>query len=162
MKMIRKYTNMAFLLLSMASIVPAYGNEEIINENQDKQEIVVETKKTDVVWYKRPEVRQKIRKGIEAACVVSAVAAVFAGIWYMDVFRLLGRSANKQQEQQAHNSIIGVTVLGTITQTDGKNTTIITPGKKPIWVKQDSAGTWVKNDASSPWVLYDSTVLSAQ
>lgn len=158
MKMVRKFTNMAFLFLSIASIVPAYGNGKIINENQDKQEIVVETKKTDIVWYKRPEVRQKI----ETVCVISAFAAAFVGMWYMDAFRLLAGSVNKQEEQQAHNSIVGVTVLGTITQTDGKNTTIITPGKKPIWVKQDSAGTWMKKDESSPWVLYDSTVLSAQ
>lgn len=159
----KKYTNMAFLLLSIASIAPAYGNGITINEDQDKQEIVAEPKKTDVVWYKRPEIRQRI----EAACVISAFAGAFFGMWYMGAFKVLARPLNKesvkeQQTQQAHNRIEGVTVLGTITQTDGKNTTIITPRKKPVWVKQDSAGTWMKKDEESPWVLYDSTVLSAQ
>lgn len=158
METVRKHATIAFLLLLTAAIFPAYTNEEIVNE---KQEITVET---IIEWYKRPEVRQKIRMGIEVACTVTAFAAIVAGMWYMDVFKVLNRPVNKQEEEkkdhQSHNMISDVIVSGTITQTDGKNTTIITPGKKPIWIKQDSTGTWIKHDASSPWVLWNSPVIS--
>ncbi len=160
MKMVRKYMNMAFLLLSVASIIPAYGNEVTVNENQDKQEIVAEPKKTEkVAWYNR-EIDNKGSTIGDIVFSIGLLASFSAIIWYTGIWR--GIMPIKQQEQQSHNRIEGVTVLGTITQTDGKNTAIITPGKKPVWVKQDNTGTWMKKDESSPWVLYDSTVLSAQ
>ena len=36
MKTVRKYANMAFLLVSVAAIVPVYGNPEVIVDNQEE------------------------------------------------------------------------------------------------------------------------------
>lgn len=59
MKTLQKYTSMAFLLISVATIVPAFANP-IINEQETikQEEIIVESQKTETVWYKRPEVHE--------------------------------------------------------------------------------------------------------
>ena len=76
MKMIRKFANMTFLLFSVAAIVPAYGNEEILF---DSQEVAVESEEIEIVWYKRTET---------ISYAVAAVAAVvYAGAWYKGIVR---------------------------------------------------------------------------
>ena len=74
MKMVRKYANMAFLLFSVAAVVPTYGNEEIITDNQE--EAVIEPKEAEDVWYRRP-VWYTTPEGISGAIVtVAAIMCV--------------------------------------------------------------------------------------
>ena len=73
MKMIRKFANISLLLLSVASIVPAYGNEDVFF---DSQETFVEPEETEVVWYKRTETRNL------------AVAAVAVVVYFGALFKL--------------------------------------------------------------------------
>src|SRR5690349_8255708 len=61
MKTLRKYTNMALLLVSVATIVPAYANP-VINEQENvkQKDTFVESQKASLeAWYNRP-VREKI------------------------------------------------------------------------------------------------------
>ena len=64
MKTLQKYTNMAFLLLSVATIVPAYTH----------QEDIIEQKNTETVWYKRPEVSEAVLQTISVIGVVILIA----------------------------------------------------------------------------------------
>ena len=52
MKTLRKYANMAFLLISVTAIVPTYANSTINEQEKVKQEkITVEPKKTGIRYY---------------------------------------------------------------------------------------------------------------
>ena len=81
MKMVRKYANMAFLLFSVAAVVPTYGNEEIITDNQE--EAVIEPKEAEDVWYRRP-VWYTTPEGISGA-IVTVAAIMYAGAWYKGI-----------------------------------------------------------------------------
>lgn len=75
MKKLQKYTSMAFLLISVATIVPAYANPEI-----------VESQKTETVWYNRPEVREQIY----TACHIGGLVIVSAAM-YMFMLKMEAR-----------------------------------------------------------------------
>ena len=163
MKTLRKYANMAFLLLSVTTIVPTYANPVINEQEQVKQEeVIVEPQNTETVWYKRPAV-------IGGAITVATLATLFAA-WYTNKITLpekltawlkyIGtisvawtKPIKKQPIEQPTNCLKDVIVFGNIVQTNGKDTTIITPGKNPISVKQDNVGTWIKKNNQGPWTL---------
>ena len=67
MKILRKYANMAFLLLSVATIVPVYASLE------DKYDIF---KERMIQQSKRPEMLKKIFEGVEVAGVVGMAAFI--------------------------------------------------------------------------------------
>src|SRR5579863_7533265 len=151
MKTLQKYANMAFLLLSVATIVPTYTH----------QEDIVEQKNTETVWYKKPAV-------IGGAITVATLATLFAA-WYTNTITLPERLTEwlnymgavsvgwtqpikKQPIEQTTNCLSNVIVFGEIVQTNGKDT-IITPGRNPISIKQDSTGTWIKKNNIGPWTL---------
>jgi hypothetical protein len=73
MKRLRKYANMALLLVLVTAIVPVHANSEI----------AVEPKKTETVkWYKRPEVRERAEKVFEAVCIVGYGIGVLGLMYY--------------------------------------------------------------------------------
>ena len=158
MKTLRKYANMAFLLVSVATIVPAYANPVINEQEKVKQEkITVEPKKTKTVWYKKPEVRETIKKTLKSRAVVGCGIGLLALMYYTAIPALpkVNTAPTKQSaqgENAGSNIIDNVIVLGQIIQTDGKNTTVVTPDAQPISVKQDKYGTWVKKNGSD-WTL---------
>lgn len=61
MKTIRKYASMAFLLISAVTIVPAFANPTI-NEQEEvtREEITIESQQPETIWYKRTDLRNKI------------------------------------------------------------------------------------------------------
>lgn len=67
MKTLRKYANMAFLLISVAAIVPTYANLE------DKYVIL---KERIIQQSKRPEVLKKVFQGLEIAGTMGGIAIV--------------------------------------------------------------------------------------
>src|SRR6266446_3619946 len=72
MKTLRKYAAMAFLLVSAATIVPAYANLE------DKYVIL---KERIIQQSKRPEMLKKVFQGLEIAAVVGYCAIVSTGFY---------------------------------------------------------------------------------
>lgn len=162
MKTLRKYASMAFLLLSVAMIVPTYANPTMNEQEQvEQKEAIVKPQTTETVWYKRPTI-------IGGVITTATLATLFAA-WYTNRLivpeKLSGwlkymgtilvgatQPMKEQPTEQPTNRLSNVIVFGKIVQTDGKNTTIITPGRNPISVKQDSAGTWIKENNTGPWV----------
>ena len=165
MKTLQKYAKMAFLLLSVTTIVPASANQTINEQEQTEQirqeETTVEPQKTETVWYKRPVI---IGGAITAVTLTTLFAAWYTGkltteklsgwLKYMGTI-LVGATQpiKKQPIEQPTNCLKDVIVFGKIVQTNGKDTTIITPGRNPISVKQDNVGTWIKQNNQGPWTL---------
>lgn len=166
MKTLQKYANMAFLLISVTMIVPAHANPTINEQEQTEQikqeETIVELQKTETIWYKRPAV-------IGGVITVATLATLFTA-WYTNRLivpeKLSGwlkymgtilvgatQPIKKQPIEQPTNCLKDVIVFGKIIQTNGKDTTIITPGRNPISVKQDNVGTWIKQNNQGPWTL---------
>lgn len=73
MKTLRKYANMALLLVSVATIVPAYA---------------VEPQKTEtVIWYKDPEVHDKVGTTV----VILLIGAVYFGLVSLKMYYKPGK-----------------------------------------------------------------------
>lgn len=92
MKKLQKYTNIAFLLLSVATIAPAYTNP-VINEQEqvEQKETTVEQKSTETVWYKRPEVREKIGTAIVATVYITGLCAIGYYIFVEGILRPISK-----------------------------------------------------------------------